>query len=133
MEKSTPLRWRGWWLALGWLLVLAILWLSLTPSPPQIDIEQGDKLGHALGYAVLMFWFSQLHGSRRARIACALGFVAMGIAIEFAQRATGYRSFEVLDMLADAAGVAVGWVLARLTGTRLLERIEFLLGASRRS
>jgi VanZ family protein len=115
------------WLALGWLGVLAILWLSLTPSPPQIDIEQGDKLAHALAYAALMFWFCQLHGSRRARTGFALGFVALGIAIEFMQRATGYRSFELWDMAADAAGVLIGWLIARVEGGRLLARIEAVL------
>jgi VanZ family protein len=38
--------------------------------------------------------------------------VALGIALEYAQRATGYRSFEVADMAADALGVAVGWLAA---------------------
>ncbi len=38
--------------------------------------------------------------------------VALGIALEYAQRATGYRSFEVADMVADALGVAIGWLAA---------------------
>ena len=42
----------------------------------------------------------------------AIGFIALGIALEFVQRWTGYRSFEVADMAADAAGVAVGWLIA---------------------
>ncbi len=112
MMESTRLKWRPFWLALGWLWVVAILWLSLTRHPPQIDLPQGDKYAHALSYAVLMFWFCQVHFARRARIAYALGFTAMGIAIEFVQRATGYRSFELLDMAADAAGVLIGWFAA---------------------
>ncbi len=125
------LRWRLLWLAFGWGLAAAIVWLSLTPSPPKLDFESGDKLGHVAAYGALMFWFCQIHMGGRARLAHALGFVAMGVAIEFAQRATGYRSYEELDMLADAAGVAAGWTLARLAGTRLIERIEALLGAGR--
>ncbi len=38
--------------------------------------------------------------------------VALGIAMEYAQRATGYRTFEVADMIADAFGVAIGWLAA---------------------
>jgi VanZ family protein len=38
--------------------------------------------------------------------------VALGIALEYAQRTTGYRSFDIADMVADAAGVAIGWLLA---------------------
>ena len=32
-------------LAGGWLYAAAIVWLSLTPSPPHIDVAHGDKLG----------------------------------------------------------------------------------------
>jgi hypothetical protein len=43
------------------------------------------------------------------------------------QRATGYRSFELWDMAADAAGVLIGWLIARVEGGRLLARIEAVL------
>jgi len=124
METPLRLKWRALWAALGWLWLLAILWLSLTRNPPHIDITQGDKLGHFLAYGSLMFWFCQLYVSRRARIGCALGFIAMGIAIEFVQRATGYRSFELLDMAADAAGVLIGWLAALPMRRSLPARFE---------
>ena len=127
--KSQPLRWFKWWLTLGWLLVAAVIYLSLTPHPIEIDIAQGDKLGHALAYTLLMFWFCQLYDSRRARIGHALGFVALGIAIEFAQRATEYRSFELWDMAADGAGIVIGWMLALATGPRLPARFETAIEA----
>ena len=41
-----------------------------------------------------------------------LGLVALGIALEFAQRMTGIRMFEISDMVAGALGVALGWLLA---------------------
>jgi glycopeptide antibiotics resistance protein len=34
----------------------------------------------------------------------------MGIALEFLQGMTDTRSFEVLDMVANAVGVALGWI-----------------------
>jgi hypothetical protein len=40
------------------------------------------------------------------------GLITFGIVIEFLQLLTGYRSFEVLDMAADAAGVSLGLLLA---------------------
>lgn len=101
-------------LTLGWLLVATVVWLSLTPSPPQLDVAYGDKLGHFAAYAALMAWFCQLYRGRRARLVCALGFIGMGIGIEFVQRMTGYRDFEWLDMVADAVGVLLGWTAARL-------------------
>jgi VanZ family protein len=100
-------------LALGWAMVAAVVYLSLTPAPPRIDLEGGDKLGHLFAYAALTYWFCQFyfHGSR---VLYALGFVAMGVALEFAQGATGYRNFEVADMAANTLGVAAGWGAALL-------------------
>ena len=103
---------RRFWLLLGWLLVLFVVYLSLTPDPVQLAVEQGDKFGHVLAYVALMFWFANLYEGLTRRIQFALGFIALGVALEFVQRWTGYRSFEVADMAADAAGVAVGWVIA---------------------
>ena len=105
---------RPLWLALGWGLVAAIVWLSLTPSPPKVDFEQSDKVGHFLAYGSLMFWFGQLYVARKTRLAYAVGFAAMGVTLEFIQGWTGYRDFEVYDMLANGTGVALGWVAALL-------------------
>jgi VanZ family protein len=118
------LRLRTLWVAGGWLIAGAIVWLSLIPSPPRIDIAQGDKLEHIGAYGALMFWFCQLYRKSLTRGAYAAGWIAMGIAIEFAQRAVGYRSFEALDMLADALGVLTGWGFAQLTGADVFARFE---------
>jgi len=96
----------------AWLYVAAIIWLSLTPSPPQLDVAGGDKLEHFVAYGVLMFWYGMLYRSARARIGWALFCVALGVALEFAQRATGYRTFELGDMAADALGVLAGALAA---------------------
>ena len=107
-------------IAAGWAWAAAIVWLSLTPSPPEVDIAHGDKLGHFAAYGWLMFWFSQLYPERGARVAYALGFVAMGVGLEFAQGELGYRTYEVFDMYANALGVLLGWAAALL-----LPRIRF--------
>ena len=100
-------------LALGWAWVAAVVYLSLTPSPPKVDLQEGDKLGHFFSYAVMAYWFCQFY-FRRARLLCVIAFVAMGVALEFAQRATGYRGFELADMAANSLGVAAGWAAAAL-------------------
>ena len=94
-------------------MVAAVVWLSLTPSPPKLDFSQSDKLGHFVAYGALMLWFAQLYVGR-ARLLCAAGFVAMGIALEFVQGALGYRSFDVFDMYANSLGVLLGWAVALL-------------------
>jgi VanZ family protein len=104
---------RGGWLAVGWAMVAVIVWLSLTPAPPKLDFEQSDKLGHFVGYGVLMFWFSQLY-RKWPRVAYGLGFIAMGIGLEFAQGRLGFRSYDVFDMYANSLGVLLGWGVALL-------------------
>lgn len=106
------------------MLVVIVIYLSLTPDPIDVAVEDGDKYEHALAYAVLMFWFAHLRDGFRARLGMALGFIALGIALEFVQRMTGYRSFQVSDMVADAVGVGIGWLASpsRLPHTlRLIE------------
>ena len=104
--------------AIGWAIVAAIIWLSLTPSPPQVDVPYSDKIGHLASYAVLMFWFSQLY---RTRIYYAAGFILMGVALEVIQRQLGTRSFEAADMLANALGVLLGWGVTLLLPKPLLK------------
>jgi VanZ family protein len=97
--------------AAGWAWAAAIVWLSLTPAPPDLDVAYGDKLGHFAAYGLLMFWFAQLYLERRTRILYAAAFVAMGIGLEFIQGQLGYRTYEVFDMYANALGVLLGWAL----------------------
>jgi VanZ family protein len=101
-------------IALGWAWVAAIIWLSLTPSPPKVDFQQSDKLGHFLAYGSLMLWFCLLYAASKTRIAYAVGFVAMGVGLEFIQGMLGYRTYEVFDMLANTIGVLLGWAAAML-------------------
>lgn len=99
------------WLLLagGWLYAVAIVFLSLTPKPPDPGFAYGDKLGHLAAYSLLMFWFCGLYRYRYTRLAYGIGWVCMGIALEFAQAQTDYRSFELGDMAANSLGVLLGW------------------------
>ena len=94
-------------------MVAAIVWLSLTPSPPALDFTASDKLGHLAAYGVLMLWFCMLYPKRRARVLCGVGFVAMGVGLEIVQGMTGFRTYDALDMAANSAGVVLGWLFGR--------------------
>jgi VanZ family protein len=122
------------WIAIGWFGIGAVIVLSLIPSPPQLlPVEQGDKVEHMLAFGSLMFWFAQVYLQRSRRLTTAGLLAALGVAIEFAQGDTGYRTFEYADMGADCAGIFVGWVLAPPRLSNLYAWSEqFLLALSRR-
>ena len=96
----------------GWLLAAAIVGLSLAPPPPQAGGLLPDKVAHFLAYAALMFWFCVLYRRAGTRAAYGVLWIALGIALEFAQATTGYRSFELADMAANALGVLAGALAA---------------------
>jgi VanZ family protein len=98
------------WLALGWLLVLVVVYLSLTPAPPPAVMTFGDKIGHVAAYAALMGWWHQID---RNAYRLALIFVLMGLVLEILQSLSGYRQGDIFDMAANTVGVGIGWVAAR--------------------
>jgi len=108
---------RTFWRAGGWLLIAAIIFLSLTPHPIKFHIPHGDRLNHLLAYGTLMAWWSQLHVSSAKRLRLALSFTALDIVMELAQGYTPTRRPDVLDALANAAGILLGWLTARLADT----------------
>lgn len=113
---------RTLWLALSWVWVAVVFYLSLTPRPPEpFSFSNADKLEHMLAYGLLMLWFCQLQFTRTW---LAAAFVAMGIGLEFLQGMSGFRHFDYADMVANSAGVLMGWVIARTRAGRILEFVE---------
>ena len=123
-DHNYRLRFRSVWICMGWVIVLLIVYLSLTPRPIPLPGEQGDKFGHALAYGVLMLWFAQLYLDERRRFVVATLCVALGIALEFAQLYTETRMFSIADMAADGIGVVLGWLAAPPRGFAFLRRLE---------
>jgi len=117
---------RRLWLSLGWALVSGVIWLSLTPAPVQVPVAEGDKLGHLLAYGTLMAWFANAYVRSIARVNLACALVFMGIALEFVQGWSGFRTFDIADMAANACGVLAGWALAPPRTPNFLRRIEAL-------
>ena len=100
------------WLGLGFLFVAFVIFESLSPRAIDAGIAAGIKSGHVIAYGWLMLWYAQAYPGARARIGIALALVLMGVALEFAQGMTGYRSFAYADMRDNALGVAIGLALA---------------------
>ena len=117
---------RRLWLILGWALFLSVIYLSLTPTPVEIPLAEGDKLGHLLAYGTMMIWFSNIFENLIPRASLAVGLVAMGIALEFVQGWTGFRTFDIADMVANACGVFAGWAIAPPRTPNFLRCVESL-------
>ena len=118
------LKFRSIWLAVGYVMVAAVVYGSLMAKLPRGLIFYSDKITHIVTYCVLMWWFAQLYPPSRRLLLAAL-FVAMGVALEFGQaQFSRYRILDTADMLANTAGIIIGWVLVKTPLPLTIHRIE---------
>jgi VanZ family protein len=115
------------WRLIGWLLVIGVVYLSLTPSPPNLEltIPAQDKVGHFIAYTLLAWWFSQVY-PWRLQGQLGLLLVSLGILLEILQYFGGYRYFDYADMLANTLGVIGGYLLAQTPAGRVLRGLEWI-------
>jgi VanZ family protein len=127
-------RLRKLWLLIGWLLVALVVYLSLAPDRLPIDALSNDditrrilyKIGHALAYGTLMFWFLQLYPVSQRTI-IALSLIGLGLLLEGLQALTPEHTPAFLDALVDALGVMFGWLLGKTPLSRSLEMLDKML------
>ena len=112
MTSSATLHWRGLWHIIGLILIAIVWYLSLTSAPIRVDVPQFDKVMHALAYFVQMAWYVQLYRSHKQKLLIAGLFIGMGILIEYIQSFHPMRYLDIADMLANAAGISLAYVLS---------------------
>lgn len=106
-----PLRYPWFWLALGWALVVGVVIGSLMPGSSVPDIRLSDKVLHAGSYFLLMVWFAGLY--RRARhVWIALVLFGLGLTLDVLQSGTTSRTFDPLDVAANASGILVALAMS---------------------
>lgn len=110
-SSHQKLRFHAWWTALGWGFVLLVAYLSLMRAPQAVDPQVFD-VGHLVAYGWMMTWFAQIHRLVATRLAIGAALCALGVALEFAQGMTGYRTFDYADMAMNTLGVGLGLLLA---------------------
>ncbi len=119
---------KTWWMAGGWLLVAVVVYLSLSPQPPEVlPFSASDKFKHCLAYGSLSLWFCQIYVRVRQRAAVVAVLIAVGIMLEFVQGWSGYRTFEIADMVANGIGAVLGLILAHTPLGRSLLWFEKIL------
>lgn len=96
------------------LCALAVMVLSLLPLGPDAPSLGWDKANHLTAFALLAALGCRAYPNRTAAV--MTGLLAYGGLIEVLQSFTGYRMAEWADLLADALGLPLGWVLARWLG-----------------
>ena len=97
-DTHQQLRYAGLWVLCGWAFVALVVFLSLTPNPPEPRQLLAIDVGHLLAYAWLMFWFTSLYPAVSSNVYTAAGLCLMGIALECLQGSTDYRTLSYVDM-----------------------------------
>ena len=107
--QRVPLR--GWQIVF-WLVWLCATILMLLPAEELPSVDLSDKTEHLLAFFGLMALAWLGYRQQQAPWQLAAWLIAYGIGIECIQYFIPSRSFSVLDMVADAAGVLPAWLLA---------------------
>ncbi len=95
----------GFRLLLGLALLVTTV-LLVIPVPAVVpDVIGLDKLEHMLVFTVLAGLADYAFPARRYNFSKALPLLAYGIGMEFVQWALPYRSFSIMDMIADGSGL----------------------------
>jgi VanZ family protein len=98
---------------LGAIQIVLIFTFSLIPGTGKEHLfPHADKVTHAFAYMLLTFTYCEL-SERKHHLKYFLAFTAMGVGIEFLQKMTGYRSFDLLDMAANMLGCLSAYIGAR--------------------
>jgi VanZ family protein len=120
---------RSKWVAIAW---TAFIFLLLTmpsagiPDTGLLRIPYVDKIAHIILFGgFVIFWsYGLSHGRNQESMYklfrnLFLISVGYGILMEFVQSIFTKRAFEVMDMIADAAGACIAWILLKFRKNRV--------------
>lgn len=125
--KNETLRYKKLWLTIGLLMIAFVVVETLTPSPIGTGMQISDKVLHITGYFGMMGWFVQIFHNRKYQLLLAIGFISMGMMLEFVQGWGGVRQYEVTDMLANGTGVVLAWLLSLSSFRNILLKVELII------
>lgn len=112
------------------LLLLIYFWLGVANLPPSVEQGVSDLLLHGIGYAVAVFSVYLLCQRLAPMWVGLAGLWLFSLLVEVVQYYLPWRSFSVLDMLANGSGILAGFILLGIVQP-LLDRLIACLGLSR--
>ena len=126
-----PLQYAREWRFLSIALVLLVLAATLMPAVWLFDNKVGalvwfrhaDKWLHGLTFLALTRWFAGLY-RKNDYWRIAVGLLAFGFLIELCQLAVSYRTAEWVDIMANAAGIIAGLLVAVAGAGGWCQRVE---------
>lgn len=122
------LRYEHFWLGLGGLFAITILYLSLIDLPLSDNyIPHQDKVLHLIAFFGMTLWFSQLVRGLTALLMIMVVMLCFGGLIEMLQMLTPYREASKWDLVADALGIGFAGTLALTPLRDTLKAIEHFL------
>lgn len=127
--QNPSLKLRGFWLMIGYGLVMLVVYLSMTSEPIRLDLDfpYQDKFFHALAYFTLMFWFAQIYHENFQRKMLLVIFIFQGALMEYLQSLESFRTAEFADMVANVLGVMLAFYLSGKYLRSVLVKIEAVL------
>jgi VanZ family protein len=114
---------RRWFHLAGWLCVIAIAVLSLSPRRLGVGTEFGaPELDHLLAYLFTTAALALGHTRTRWRVVLCVLLIGFGGLMELGQGVVPGRDGSIGDFLVNALGVGMGLVMAVLLERTVLSR-----------
>ncbi len=96
------------------LAILLVTWQATSPLPEDHVAVINDKLGHLIVFFGLALIVDHAFATNRFNLKKFAWLLAYGLAIEGLQYYVPTRHFSLLDVLANATGVALYWLIFTL-------------------
>ncbi len=104
--------------------VVAVSVLSLIPSEELPEISVSDKIQHGAAYLALAVAVVLAFPRRLTRLGAGLGLFVLGMVLELLQILVPGRYFDVWDMVANGAGVVLGYTVTHFVMRRMTDTGE---------
>jgi VanZ family protein len=105
-------RHRVHWQALLLVMLVVTCWFAFSPQPPGLKFKDADKVQHLLAFGSLT-WVTGLSMAPglRQTVWAVVWMLLFGIFIELVQSQLPTRTADVMDVVADSVGIALGVLL----------------------